>query len=305
MQITDYLSSYFGPRHFCSTHDAHRISCCVNRSSPRRFRWAHARQPSCNLGPTRRPECRRYSRHVARRRRAAGRLRDKGVTYYSVDLGRAQRGGRDNDADRDATVIPVIPGRRPHQGRCRGAGHHRPGRRGRRRAAGPRTASPPGAGTLGHQFQLRMARSFPLSGRCRRAGSPVPVAHCRSSRSQGFLEVSVVTSSSCALPFLPGRRGISDVAAATGSRCAAVRLRARVCAAVTRSSCASRTSFRNRREMGRKALARLSAVAGSTVITPGAGAAHRLSRLLPAPPTSGDTSVVTRLRSADSETSRG
>jgi hypothetical protein len=153
-------------------------------------------------------------------------VRDKGVTYYSVDLGRAKRGGRDNDADRDVTVIPVIPGRRPHQGRCRGAGHHRAGRRrGRRRGPGPGTASPPGAGTLGHQFQLRMAHSSPYRGRCRRVGSPVPVTHCRSSRSQGLLEVSVVTSSSCALPFLPSRRGISDVAAVAGSRCAAVRLR--------------------------------------------------------------------------------
>ena len=152
-------------------------------------------------------------------------VRDKGVTYYSVDLGRMQRGGRDKDADRDVTVIPVIPGRRSHQGRCRGAGHHRVGRPAK--GPGPGTASPPGVGTLGHQFQLRMARSFPLSGRCRRAGSPVPVTHCRSSRSQGFLEVSVVTSSSCALPFLPGRRGFSDVVAVTGSRCAAVRLRAR------------------------------------------------------------------------------
>jgi hypothetical protein len=75
----------------------------------------------------------------------------------------------------------------------------------------------------GHQFQLRTA---------------VPLGR------RGFLEVSVVTSSSCALPFLPGRRGFSDVAAVTGYRCAAVRLRARVCAAVTRSSCASRTFLR-------------------------------------------------------------
>ena len=187
--------------------------------------------------------------------------RDKGVTYYSVDLGRVQRGGRDNDADRDVTVIPVIPGRQSHQGRCRGAGHHAgPGAGGEGSRPGDGVA--PGAGTLGHQFQLRMARSFPLSGRCRRAGSPVPVAHCRSSRSQGFLEVSVVTSSSCALPFLPGRRGISDVAAVTGSRCAAVRLRARVCAAVTRSSCASRTSFWEPPGDGPEGAARLSAVAG-------------------------------------------
>jgi hypothetical protein len=46
----------------------------------------------------------------------------------------------------------------------------------------------------GHQFQLRTA---------------VPLGR------RGFLEVSVVTSSSCALPFLPGRRGFSDVAAVT------------------------------------------------------------------------------------------
>ena len=199
----------FGPRHFCSTHDAHRISCRVNRSSPRGFRWAHARQPSCNLVA-------RSAGVTPGTSPSGGReVRSEGVRYYSVDLGRVQRGGRDNDADRDVTVIPVIPGRRPHQGRCRGAGHHGRPPRGRRRGPGPGTASPPGVGTLGHQFQLRMARSFPLSGRCRRAGSPVPVAHCRSSRSQGFLEVSVVTSSSCALPFLPGRRGFSDVAAVT------------------------------------------------------------------------------------------
>jgi hypothetical protein len=151
-------------------------------------------------------------------------VRDKGVTYYSVDLGRVQRGGRNNDADRDVTVIPVIPGRRAHQGRCGGAGHHRPGPARAAKGSGPGRVAP-GVATLGHQFQLRMARSSPLSGRCRRAGSPVPVAHCCSSRSQGFLEVSVVTSSSCALPFLPGRRGFSDVAAVTGSRRAAVRLR--------------------------------------------------------------------------------
>ena len=229
-------------------------------------------------------------------------VRDKGVTYYSVDLGRAQRGGRDNDADRDVTVIPVIPGRRPHQGRCRGAGHHRAGRPAK--GPGPGTASPPGAGTLGHQFQLRMARSFPLSGRCRRAGSPVPVAHCRSSRSQGFLEVSVVTSSSCALPFLPGCRGfrtwpqsrVPAVLPFAFARGFARRSPGPVAHRVPPLGTAGRWAGR---------ATRLSAVAGSTVITPGTGAAHRLSRLLPAPPTSGDTSVVTRLRSADSETSRG
>jgi len=91
-------------------------------------------------------------------------VRDKGVTYYSVDLGRVQRGGRDNDADRDVTVIPVIPGRRAHQGRCGGAGHHRPGPARAAKGSGPGRVAP-GVATLGHQFQLRMARSFPLSDR--------------------------------------------------------------------------------------------------------------------------------------------
>ena len=110
-------------------------------------------------------------------------VRDKGVTYYSVDLGRAQRGGRDNDADRDVTVIPVIPGRRPHQGRYRGAGHHRAGRSARAAdRSGPRTASPPGAGT---------------------APSPVPVAHGALLPLVGVaLSSGRFTSSSCALPFL-------------------------------------------------------------------------------------------------------
>jgi hypothetical protein len=153
-------------------------------------------------------------------------VRDKGVTYYSVDLGRMQRGGRDKDADRDVTVIPVIPGRRAHQGRCGGAGHHRPGsaRAAKVPAQGgspPVSArsvtssscawrSPPPCRVVvvvpGHQFQLRTAAPLGL---------------------RGFSRCAVVTSSSCALPFLPGRRGFSDVVAVTGSRCAAVRLRAR------------------------------------------------------------------------------
>ena len=67
----------------------------------------------CNLGPTRRPAGRRYSRHVARPRRMTGRPGTVAVTYYSVDPGRVQHNGRNNDADRDVTVIPVIPGRWP------------------------------------------------------------------------------------------------------------------------------------------------------------------------------------------------
>jgi len=159
----------------------------------------------------------------ARRASAAGdrEARDKGVTYYSVDLGRVQRGGQDDDADRDATVITVIPGRRPHQGRCRGAGRRRAGRPGEGTPARGRRRS--GCRTLGHQFQLRMARSFPLV---------------------GSLPSSRVTSSSCALPFLSVAgvsrgvrrhqfqlrtavpsccRGLSHVAAVTGSRRASVR----------------------------------------------------------------------------------
>jgi hypothetical protein len=225
----------FGPRHFCSTHDAHRISCRVNRSSPRGFRWAHARQPSCNLVA-------RSAGVTPGTSPSGGReVRSEGVRYYSVDLGRVQRGGRDNDADRDVTVIPVIPGRRPHQGRCRGAGHHGRPPRGRRRGPGPGTASPPGVGTLGHQFQLRMARSFPLSGRCRRAGSPVPVAHCRSSRSQGVSRGVRRHQFQLRTAVPSGSQGVFGRGRSHGYRCAAVRLRARVCAAVTRSSGASRT----------------------------------------------------------------
>ena len=104
--------------------------------------------------------------------------RDKGVTYYSVDLGRVQRGGRDNDADRDVTVIPVIPGRRSHQGRCRGAGHHR----------------------LGHPRRARPGDG--VAPGCRHARSPVPVAHGALLPLVGSLSSSRVTSSSCALPFL-------------------------------------------------------------------------------------------------------
>ena len=240
--------SYFGPRHFCSTHDAHRISCCANRSSPRRFRWAHARQPRATsaLLVARSAGVTPGTSRVARR--AAGRLGDGGVTYYSVDLGRVQHGGRDNDADRDATVIPVIPERRPHQGAISWrAVTTAPGRlgtgggpvpaRGRRR---PRVPA-----WLGHQFQLRMALSFPLSGRCRRAGSPVPVAHCRSSRSQGFLEVSVVTSSSCASAVPSGSEGHFGRGRSHGfPLCGRAPPRARFARRVTRSSCASRTSFR-------------------------------------------------------------
>ena len=190
MQITDYLTGYsaldISVPHMMRT--AFRAVSTARRLGG--FRWAHARQPRATSALLVARSVRRYSRHVARRRRVGREVRDKGVTYYSVDLGRVQRGGRDNDADRDVTVIPVIPGRRPHQGRCRGAGHHRPGPA--RAAKGPAgDGVAPGVGTLGHQFQLRMARSSSLSGRCRRAGSPVPVAHCRSSRSQGFLEVSV------------------------------------------------------------------------------------------------------------------
>jgi hypothetical protein len=174
-------NSLFGPRHFCSTHDAHRISCCVNRSSPRGFRWAHARQPSCNLGPTRRPERRRYSRHVARRRRMAGRSATKASRTTRSILDGLQRGGRDNDADRDVTVIPVIPGRRAHQGRCRWRRSPPAGRRRGRRRSRLRDGVAPG---------LRHARS------------PVPVAHGALLPLSGSLSSSRVTSSSCALPFL-------------------------------------------------------------------------------------------------------
>jgi hypothetical protein len=133
-------------------------------------------------------------------------VRDKGVTYYSVDLGRMQRGGRDKDADRDVTVIPVIPGRRAHQGRCGGAGHHRPGsaRAAKVPAQGgspPVSArsvtssscawrSPPPCRVVvvvpGHQFQLRTAVPLGLRGFSRCPSSPVPVAHCRSFLLQGL-----------------------------------------------------------------------------------------------------------------------
>ena len=164
--------------------------------------------------------------------------RDKGVTYYSVDLGRVQRGGRDNDADRDVTVIPVIPGRRSHQGRCRGAGHHRVGH--------PRRARP-GDG---------------VGPGCRHARSPVPVAHGALLPLVGSLSSSRVTSSSCALPFLSVagvsrgvRRHQFQLRTAVPSWLQGLFGRGRshgfplccrspsraVCAAVTRSSCASRT----------------------------------------------------------------
>lgn len=213
--------SLFGPRHFCSPHDAHRISCRVNRSPPRGFRWAHARQPPCNLGPTRRPECRRYSRHVARRRRMAGEARDKGVPYYSHDPGRVQRGRRDNEADRDVTVIPVIPGRHSYQERCRGAGRDRRGigsapaaeRRRSGHDVGPRVE---GAGTArspvpvahdvllsssGHLVESPCPVGF-LAGSLSSGPSPVPVAHRRSFRSTRVSAVGRGRGSRCAaVPF--------------------------------------------------------------------------------------------------------
>ena len=150
-------------------------------------------------------------------------VRDKGVTYYSVDLGRAQRGGRDNDADRDVTVIPVIPGRRPHQGRCRGAGHHRTGRRrgrrraparGRRRPRAPARSvtssscawrTPPLIGVVvvesGHQFQLRTAVPLGRRGFSRCPSSPVPVAHCRSFRVAGAFRTWPQSRVPAVLPF--------------------------------------------------------------------------------------------------------
>jgi hypothetical protein len=135
----------------------------------------------------------------------------------------------------------------------------------------------------GHQFQLRTA---------------VPLGR------RGFLEVSVVTSSSCALPFLPvagafrtwPQSRVPAVLPFVFARGFALRSPGPVAHRVPPLGTAGRWEGR---------ATRLSAVAGRAVITPGTGAAHRLSRLLPAPPASGDTSVVTRLRSADSETSRG
>ena len=193
--------------------------------------------------------------------------RDKGVTYYSVDLGRAQHGGRDNDADRDVTVIAVIPGRRrapgampwrrsPPAGPARaakGSGSGDGVAPGRRHARSPVPVAHGASSSLsgrcrrpGHQFQLRTA--VPLGRRdfSRCPSSPVPVAHCRS-----FLVA-----------------GLSDVAAVTGPAVLPFAF-ARGSAAVTRSSCASRTSLGT---VGDEPKAtRLSAVAGSTVITPGTG----------------------------------
>ena len=230
-------------------------------------------------------------------------VRDKGVTYYSVDLGRVQRGGRDNDADRDVTVIPVIPGRRSHQGRCRGAGHHRAGRRrrrvparGRRRPRVParsvtssscawRAPSPCRVVVVepGHQFQLRTAVPLGRRGFSRCPSSPVPVAHCRSFLVAGAFRTWPQSRVPAVLPFAFARGFARRSPGPVAHRVPPLGTAGRWAGSATR----------------------LSAVAGSTVITPGTGAAHRLSRLLPAPPTSGDTSVVTRLRSADSETSRG
>jgi hypothetical protein len=156
-------------------------------------------------------------------------VRDKGVTYYSVDLGRMQRGGRDKDADRDVTVIPVIPGRRAHQGRCGGAGHHRPGsaRAAKVPAQGgspPVSArsvtssscawrSPPPCRVVvvvpGHQFQLRTAVPLGLRGFSRCPSSPVPVAHCRSFRVAGAFRTLSQSRVPVVLPcaFARGERG--------------------------------------------------------------------------------------------------
>ena len=244
MQITDYPRVYFGPRHFCSTHDAHRISCCSNRSSPRGLPIGARQATLVQPRPDSSPGVRRYSRQVARRRSGGREVRDKGVTYFS---GRSWTGcnvvRRDNEADRDVTVIAVIPVKASHQGRCRGAGHHRVGRR---RRAPARDGVAPGCrhrSVTSSSCAWRVPSA--LSGRCR--SSRVTSSSC----ALPFLSVAgvsrgvaSVTSSSCALPLLPGRRGFPDVAAVTGSRCArACAFAGGLCAAVTRSSCASRTSF--------------------------------------------------------------
>jgi hypothetical protein len=178
MQITDYLTIYSAldisvphimPTAFRAVSTARRLGGSDGRiqptpvqprpySSPAVSALLPARRASPSGGPA---------------------VRDKGVTYYSVDLGRVQRRGRDNDADRDVTVIPVIPGRRAHQGRAVApvtTGRARPAVEG----SGPGRCRP----------RCRHARSpvpvahgalLPLIGSCRRAGSPVPVAHGRSS----------------------------------------------------------------------------------------------------------------------------
>jgi hypothetical protein len=164
--------------------------------------------------------------------------------------------GRDNDADRDVTVIPVIPERRSHQERCRGAGHHRAGR--------PRRARPGGGVAPG----------------CRHARSPVPVAHGALLPLVGSLSSNEVTSSSCALPFLPGCRAfrswpqarVPAVLPFALARGFARRSPGPVAHHVPPSGTARRCAGR---------ATRLSAVVSSTAITPGTGAAHRLS---PPPP---------------------
>ena len=173
MQITDYRSSYFGPRHFCSTHDAHRISCRVNRSSPREVpigacpgnpRATSAYSSPGVSGVTSGTSASRSGGREARTRR-------------HVLLGRSGR----RNCGRDTT--PIVMHRHPGdtwRRRTRGdivVRHHQAGRPARRLRPG--TASP----------RVPACSVTSSSSSCR------PSSPCR-------VASSARTSSSCALPFL-------------------------------------------------------------------------------------------------------
>ena len=169
--------------------------------------------------------------------------------HCRVDPERCGRRARGDGADCDGTVItlkrqsrhPQGLGPTTYPGTCWSTSV-RPSGSGTRRRPGTTSAPAVGARRC-HQFQLRTMRSFLSSGPVRsgrRSGSPVPVAHCGSFRSKGLFAASGLTSSSCALPFLPvaGRFAAS---AFPGSGCAPRRPSARWgrWVAVTSSSCAS------------------------------------------------------------------
>lgn len=218
MQITDYPTAYS-----VLDFSVPRMMRTVFRavSTARRFGGSDGRMPGTPVQPRPCSSPAAPALLPARHASPSGvrELRDKGVTYYSVDLGRVQRGGRDDDADRDVTVIPVILGSVRTRGDAMApvmtcAGSAWPGR--------PNAGGRGCCRRAGYQFQLRIAYLLRESPRD---------------------EPEALRTSP------PLQRGYGD----------------------------------HSREPG----------------------PHRLSRLLSVPSTSGDTSVVTRLRSADKETSRG
>ena len=133
------------------------------------------------------------------------------VAHCRTDPGRYGRRARGGGTDRDGTVITLKrQSRHPQISAGDVSGNLLVDRRscsrfGMRRRPGTTSAPAVGARRC-HQFQLRTMRSFLSSGPVRsgrRSGSPVPVAHCGSFRSKGLFAASGLTSSSCALPFLP------------------------------------------------------------------------------------------------------